>query len=106
MVCIIFLALRFRLTLGETILGTVVMIKGLKMIFPLKAEAAGCFMELILVTTILSIATWFVDCIQQPKEFSFRRYSNFPGISINLHCLGPYILDHHYALAIFGDIVA
>ena len=75
-----FLVLRLSLTLEETILGTEVITMGLKMIFPLKIEAAGCCMELVLGTAILAAATWFVACIQQPNDPSFCKYSNFPGI--------------------------
>ena len=84
-----FLVLKLSLTLKETSLGSDALALGLKVVFIPKAKAVGCCMELALGTAISAVAAWFIAYIWQPDEPSFCKHSNFPGIGIHLHCLGP-----------------
>ena len=63
-------------------------------------------MDLVLGITILTVATYFISCIQQPGYPHFHKHRSFPGIHVHLYCLGPWVLDHCHALAIVSDIMA
>ena len=88
--------LKLNLSLEEAILGAGIMILDLKLLFPPKAEAAGCCMELglgimvyVLGMAILAVAAWSIAYIWQPNYPFSHKYSNFQGNSIHPHCPDP-----------------
>ena len=84
-----FLTVRLSLTPQEEILDAKVMIVGLKLFLPLKAEATGCCMELALGIAICAMASWSIANFQQPNNPFSHRHSKFPGKRLQPHYPGP-----------------
>ena len=78
----------------------------LKMISLQKTIGSGYHIELALGMAILAVASWSVACIQQPKDPLSHKHSNSQKISVQSHCPGPKVLDHHHALAPVENTVA
>ena len=65
------------------------MIMDLNLLFPPKAKASGCCMELALGITVLDVDSWSITCIRQPNNPFSHKCSSFLGIGVHPHCPSP-----------------